>query len=85
MIKNSNKDVISSASGADAPANFGVGVTNKLPWVVVVTAQNVDANPVLMAYSDQSWAFADVAHHCNFGAYDGGKEEGDCGRLFLLA
>ena len=78
-IKDSNEDVIGSVSGADAPANVGVGVTSKLPWVVVVTAQNVDADPVLMAYSDQSWAYADAAHHCNFGAYDGGKREGDCG------
>lgn len=78
-IKDSNEDVIGSVSGADAPANVGVGVTSKLPWVVVVTAQNVDADPVLMAYSDQSWAYADAAHHCNFGAYDSGKREGDCG------
>lgn len=48
-IKDSNEDIIRSVSGADAPANVGVGVTSELPWFVVVTAQNVDANPVLMA------------------------------------
>lgn len=71
--------MIVSVSGADAPANVGVDVTSKLPWVVVVTAQNVDADPVLMAYSDQSWAYADEARHCSFGAYDGGKRKGNCG------
>lgn len=71
--------MIGSVSGADASVNVGIGVTSKLPWDVVVTAQNVDDDPVLMAYSDQSWAYADIAHQCNFGAYDSGKREGDCG------
>lgn len=59
MIKNSKKDVIGGVSRADDPANFEFGVTSKLLWVIVVIAQNVDADPMLMAYSDQSWAYAD--------------------------
>lgn len=47
-IKDNNEDVIGSVSGADTLANIGIGVTSKLPWVVVVTAQNVDEDPVLM-------------------------------------
>lgn len=31
QIKDSNEDVIGSFSGADAPANVGVGVTSELP------------------------------------------------------
>ncbi|KAI4164669.1 MAG: hypothetical protein LQ342_001643 [Letrouitia transgressa] len=78
-IFDNNQDQIGQVIGAEAPAGKAVPVTSKLPFVLDVTAQNVDADPVSFAYSDQSWAYADVAHHCNFGAYDSGNREGDCG------
>ena len=64
---------------ADAPSGQGVGVTSALPLVLIVTAQNVDDDAVLFAYGDQSWGSNDQPHQCNFGAYDSGKREGDCG------
>ena len=78
-IYDNNQDQIGQFLGADAPAEKAVDVTSKLPYVLEVTAQNVDSDPVLFAYADQSWAYADVPHHCNFGKYDSGKREGDCG------
>lgn len=78
-LYDSNEDKIGEVLGAEAPAGKPVEVNSKLPWVMLVTAQKVDADPVLFAYSDQSWAYADVAHHCNFGKYDSGNREGDCG------
>ncbi len=74
-----NEDPIGEVLNAEAKAGQAVGVTGKLPYVMLVTAQNVDEDPVLFAYADQSWAYADAAHQCNFGQYDGGKREGDCG------
>lgn len=57
----------------DAPAGQGVGVTSALPYVLMVTAQNVDADAVLFKYADQSWGSNDQPHHCNFGKYDSGS------------
>ncbi|KAI4207531.1 MAG: hypothetical protein LQ346_000463 [Caloplaca aetnensis] len=54
-----NEDPIGEVLGAEAKAGQAVGVTGKLPYVMLVTAQNVDEDPVLFAYADQSWAYAD--------------------------
>ncbi|KAL8968151.1 MAG: hypothetical protein Q9197_005039 [Variospora fuerteventurae] len=78
-LYDSNEDKIGEVLGAEAPAGEAVSVFSKLPHVMLVTAQKVDADPVLFAYSDQSWAYADAEHHCNFGQYDSGNREGDCG------
>ncbi|KAL8855843.1 MAG: hypothetical protein Q9178_007527 [Gyalolechia marmorata] len=78
-IFDSNQDNIGEVLGADPLAGEPIEITSKLPHVMLVTTQKVDADPVLFAYSDQSWAYADVAHQCNFGQYDSGKREGDCG------
>lgn len=70
---------IGGVERAQAPAFQGVAVASELPWKVIVTAENVDSDPVLFDYAGQHWAYADVAHHCNFGAYDSGARQGDCG------
>lgn len=72
-------NAIGEVNGADAPAGVGVGVTSALPYVLMVTAQNLDADAVLFAYGAQNWGSNDQEHFCDFGAYDGGKREGDCG------
>lgn len=78
-IKDAAGITIGSIEGADAPAGKGVDVTSALRYVLVVTAQNVDDDAVLFAYSDQSWGSNDQEHHCDFGAYDSGSRQGDCG------
>ena len=70
---------IGQVEKVDAPSGQGVNVDSVLPYVLIVTAQNVDDDAVLFAYADQSWGSNDQPHHCNFGAYDSGKREGDCG------
>ena len=59
--------------GQDAPSGQGVDVDSALPYVLVVTAQNVDADAVLFDYAGQAWGSNDQGHHCDFGAYDGGS------------
>lgn len=70
---------IGEVDGADAPSGVGVGVDSALPYVLIVTAQNVDDDAVLFAYAAQNWGSNDQDHHCNFGAYDSGSRQGDCG------
>lgn len=75
----SNEDKIGEVLGADAPAGKAVEVTGKLPHVMLVTAQKVDEDPVLFSYAGENWAYADAAHQCNFGGFESGNREGDCG------
>lgn len=78
-IFDSKGNSIGKVEYADAPAGVGVGVTSALPYVLIVTAQNIDDDAVLFAYADQNWGSNDQDHHCNFGAYDSGSRQGDCG------
>ncbi|KAL9583574.1 MAG: hypothetical protein Q9212_002623 [Teloschistes hypoglaucus] len=64
---------IGKVTNQDAPGGQGVDVTSALPNVLIVTAQNVDADAVLFKYGDQSWGSNDQEHHCNFGKYDNGN------------
>ena len=64
---------IGKVTNQDAPSGQGVGVTSALPWVLIVTAQNVDDDAVLFNYADQSWGSNDQEHYCDFGSYDGGN------------
>lgn len=78
-IKDASGAGIGGVGGADAPAGQGVGVTSQLPAVLIVTTGNVDDDAVLFDYNGAHWGSNDQQHSCNFGAYDTGKREGDCG------
>lgn len=78
-LYDANKNEIGRIDAADAAPPNGVGVSSKLPLVFVVTPGNVDNDPVTFNYGTQSWAYADAAHPCNFGRFNNGKREGDCG------
>lgn len=78
-IKDGAQVQIGSVLGADAPAEVAVDVGSALPYVLEVIAQNGDDDAVLFRYGDQSWGSNDQAHHCDFGAYDSGNRNGDCG------
>lgn len=54
-------------------------IHSKLPYQVYVSVGTVDTDVVCFWYSDQWFCSNDQAHKCNFGAYDSGKREGDCG------
>ena len=64
----------------DAPSGQGVDVDSALPYVLIVTAQNVDKDAVLFNYAGQAWGSNDQEHHCNFGAYDSGSRYGTRGK-----
>ncbi|KAL8868797.1 MAG: hypothetical protein Q9174_004744 [Haloplaca sp. 1 TL-2023] len=78
-IYDENEDIVGEVSKARAKAWEPVEVTGKLPFPLLVTAEDEDKDPVLFEYADQKWAYADVYHGCNFGAYDSGNRDGDCG------
>jgi hypothetical protein len=63
----------------DQVADKIIEVPSKLPHVMLVEAGNVDNDAVLFKYAEQHFGSNDQAHHCNFGAYDNMKREGDCG------
>lgn len=77
-IYDAGGNAIGQVDGADAPAGVGVGVTSALPYVLIVTAQNVDDDAVLFAYGGQNWD-SKTEPQCNFGSYDSGYRQGDCG------
>ena len=53
---------IGGVDGVDAPAGMGVGVTSQLPYVLIVTAGNVDADAILFDYAGQNWGSNDQEH-----------------------
>lgn len=59
----------------DESADFG----SLLPYQFVIDAPDVDEDAIWMHYKNQHFTSNDQEHHCDFGAYDGGKREGDCG------
>ena len=61
----------------DAPGGAGVGVTSGLPWVLIVTAGNVDSDPVHFSYGGESWDSNSA--ECSVGDYDSGNRDIDCG------
>ena len=63
----------------DAPSGQGVNAGSRLPHYVIVTAQDIDDDPLLFAYAGQNWTSDD--DQCKFGGYEDGNREGDCGFL----
>ncbi|KAF2105788.1 hypothetical protein BDV96DRAFT_591868 [Lophiotrema nucula] len=78
-IFDSQGETIGGVQFADAPTDVNVNVDSKLPYVLLVKTGAVDDDAVLFAYADQSWGSNDQEHHCDFGSYDSGKRQGDCG------
>lgn len=76
-ISDVNEDIIGEVKSVEA--NEGYTLTSKLPLGLVVTAGDIDSDPVYFAYGGEIWGSADAEHHCNFGSYDNGKRDGDCG------
>ena len=75
-VYDSKKVQIRQVLGADAPGVVGVGVTSALLQVLLVTAGNVDSDPVKFAYGAQSW---DSSSSDSVGAYDNGSRSMDFG------
>lgn len=78
-IFDADQKEIGSAPKTEVVPQTPLDVTSKLPYVFILIAGNVDKDAVLFRYADQAWGSNDQEHFCNFGAYDNGKREGDCG------
>ncbi len=72
-LKDQNGTPIGSVSRQPTPAD----VTSSLPYVLIITAGNVDSDPVRFDYADQHWA--SDGSQCSVGAYDSGSRQMDCG------
>jgi hypothetical protein len=77
VIKDAKGENIGQLLNADA--TNPISVDSRLPLPLIVTAGNVDSDAVLFNYGDQAFGSNDQAHHCDFGAYDNGARDGDCG------
>ena len=78
-LKDADGNVVGGQDLVSIPSGETSSFTSALPWTFDLTAPNVDGDAVWMAYAGQHFTSNDQEHHCNFGAYDGGKREGDCG------
>lgn len=76
-LKDHNGKAIGEVLGA--VADKPIEVFSKLPYVFILTGGNVDSDAVLFDYAGQHWGSNDQGHHCDFGAYDNGARQGDCG------
>ena len=77
LIKDDQGERVGELDYADAPGGQGVNVDSQLPLVLVVTAENVDDDPVEFAYGGQSWDSNSA--QCSVGGYDSGARQMDCG------
>ncbi|KAL9099814.1 MAG: hypothetical protein Q9163_004737 [Psora crenata] len=77
QISDGQLEPVGELDYADAPGGQGVDVDSALPYVLVVTAENVDDDPVRFAYAAQTWDSS--SGQCSVGKYDSGSRQMDCG------
>ncbi|KAI4129290.1 MAG: hypothetical protein LQ338_002299 [Usnochroma carphineum] len=77
FLKDANGEAVGEVAYYDAPGGQGVDVDGELPLVFIVTAGNVDDDPVSFAYGDQKWD--SHSQQCSVGGYDSGSRQLDCG------
>uniref|UniRef100_A0A0W0EZ54 Putative glycoside hydrolase family 55 protein n=1 Tax=Moniliophthora roreri TaxID=221103 RepID=A0A0W0EZ54_MONRR len=75
---NPSHDIIGTLNHAVGKANTPVTVPSQLKDPLVLTAGNVDADPVTFTYKGTTFK-SDDDNHCKMGAYDSGNRDGDCG------
>ena len=76
-LRDAQGENIGGLAYADGPTGTAINVDSKLPYVFEVTAGSVDDDPVSFAYAAQKWTSKDG--QCDFGKYDSGSRNGDCG------
>lgn len=80
FIYDSAGTLVGEADLLDIPSGSSASVIGSvLPQAFSITAPNVDGDAVYMTYGDQNWGSNDQDHQCNFGSYDSGNRDGDCG------
>lgn len=64
----------------EAPNGVPVNMTSRLPSPLTISVGPGDYDPVLFTYPGNApWGSNDQPNHCNFGQYDSGFRQGDCG------
>ena len=79
ILYDAKQELVGELDLLSVPSGQTTQVGSTLPYTFGITAPDTDEDAVYMSYSDQSWGSNDQAHHCNFGAYDSGTRNGDCG------
>ncbi|KAH3919234.1 hypothetical protein HBH56_030490 [Parastagonospora nodorum] len=74
-----DQEVVGDYELAGIPSGQTKQFGSRLPMTFGIKAPDVDGDAVYMSYNGQSWGSNDQEHHCNFGKYDGGHRDGDCG------
>lgn len=81
ILYDGQQELVGEQELLSIPSGQTQQVGSTLPYTLGVTAPNTDGDAVYMSYNGQSWGSNDQAHHCNFGKYDSGQRDGDCGFL----
>lgn len=74
-----DKEIVGDLELVSIPSGEIKQLPSNLPYTFGVGAPNLDNDAVYMYYNGQKWGSNDQDHKCNFGKYDSGKREGDCG------
>lgn len=76
-VKDAAGAVIGGSSGQVGLEGQAINQASQLPYVLLVTAGGVDADPVGFAYAGANWD--STSGVCGSGAYDSGSRSMDCG------
>lgn len=79
ILYDSDQELVGELELLSIPSGETQQVGSTLPYTFGVTAPDTDDDAVYMSYNGQSWGSNDQGHQCNFGAYDSGTRNGDCG------
>jgi hypothetical protein len=79
ILYDADQELVGENELLSIPSGQTQQVPSTLQYTFGVTAPNVDGDAVYMSYNGQSWGSNDQDHHCDFGKYDSGHRDGDCG------
>lgn len=74
-----DQELVGEVELLSIPSGTQQEVGSTLPYTFGVKAPDTDGDAVYMSYNGASWGSNDQDHHCNFGKYDSGHRDGDCG------
>jgi hypothetical protein len=79
ILKDNSKMIVGERYLLNIPSGTMVEFESNLPHKFGVKAPELDDDAVYMLYNSENWGSNDQEHFCNFGAYDSGHRDGDCG------
>ncbi|KAH8696168.1 hypothetical protein BGW36DRAFT_408118 [Talaromyces proteolyticus] len=79
ILYDGEQELVGESELLSIPSGETMQVGSTLPYTLGVTAPQNDPDAVYMSYNGQSWGSNDQDHHCDFGGFDSGHRDGDCG------